>query len=175
MVRKNILVFALTLFVTIFISGCLITRSESDCTKLENEAWYDSWKVGEVSMCWQEVAISKALKSDSDGAITACENAGTPSSGLIQYAPSFAESNSNSCYSDIAAILHNETICDRIETQLIQGDIGPLSELWGSAKNKCKERAKQKGEKLTLCGSTAAFILVPLLILLSFYRKKQPG
>lgn len=153
----------LMFFIFFFLSGCIVTKSETECQDLESRNLMNNLAWGEVAMCYHEVAVVYALKKERLAAIHACDKIYTGNElGWIE------TSERNSCYSDIAEILPDDTICENIKTSRFEDPINIF-------KTQCKEKAKKKMNSMTkrsLC--TTIFIFIPLVFLFySYYNKKS--
>lgn len=168
MVRKIPVVFAFAAL--LLFAGCLTTKDEADCEALTEKSFLNNLSWGEVSMCYHEVAVGYALKNDSANALAYCGDV-NPSGGFVE------KSEQNNCYSDIAQILRNETICDNIQTSFAEEPVGDFSvasyNVTKSYLTLCKEKSQPRSVSANLCTSTA-FMLAPLLFALySYYKKEQ--
>lgn len=169
MVKKNAFVFALILLGIIFISGCLVTRTQAECDGLKNGVSAgETLKAGEASMCYHELAISYAIKNESMNAIGACGEAGDTTN--IPIASSIAKANMNSCFAEIAELLHNSTICEeKIEMTVADPDM-PFGAVFTSFRDECKRKAEASNYKIQVCGSATAF-LIPIILVFLARRK----
>ncbi len=153
---KGKIFLALGMLTILLISGCLATKEESECQNLKSKAFTETWRVGEASMCYQELAIQYALNGDTEGAVEACMEAGN-TTNLVS---SFAEANKNNCFSDIAAITHNETICNYISTGILEEPIGGV---WSSYTEECKKKVTEYNYDLEGCGGFFPAVILPLI------------
>ena len=149
--RKYFLAIFLILLICIS-NAVLGFKKESDCGDyLANN------QLGELALCYNEVAVSYASLGDKAHAEHYCTR--------IQSVPSvYAESQANNCFADVARILKDNSTCNMITQNQYQ------QVLTGGAVTQdiCNQNANKQLEK-PMC-STVLIILLPLLGGLFFFR-----
>lgn len=163
MVRHQLV---LLVFLALFFSGCLATKTEAECDALVVESVTETWKAGQAPMCYHELAVQYAIMKDSANAIDACENSAT----AAPLASPFAHSERNNCLAEVAEILQDEDVCDFIDTSFADEPLNPIGGLWNSYVDECKKKANATQE-VTVCGTTYALLALPLLLLVARYKQ----
>lgn len=165
------------LFVLVFFSGC-ITNEEQLQKKIEEcRTLNQLLKTGEIATCYHEVAVSYALKAptkkddirypiEKGHALNACEQIALTKSW-------FVENEQNNCYADIADILNDETICERIVPTGLEKYVNwlPFEKIY-SFKEHCIEKAKPKAQPDICSAAVIPFAILFLALGAGiFYRK----
>lgn len=165
MVKKILFVvlFFALIFALILFSGCLKIKTPANCSDIKHESLFDKARLGEVAMCYHEVAVGQALlKKDKDAALGACENIST---GNI-----VSKAERDNCYIDIAELLKDPTICEEIEPNILEQE--PLKKIMQSRRDLCKQKATKKSDA-KICGGTVSVLFIIPLLFLFFYRKRK--
>lgn len=150
MVKKTLF---LAIAAMLFLAGCLVTKSDEDCSNLKAASIGDKLKVGQLPMCYHEVALGHALKGEKQSAIDSCKKIGETGVAI-------ADNEMNNCFEEVAEAFNDTTICDEIHTTFTQN---PLYMVWDYQKKDCETRAQPKNYDLGLCFIGPLMLAAPLL------------
>lgn len=153
----RLLVAAAAVFLlALFLSGCLYTTQEQECDIIVENGW-------EKATCFHEVAVGMAARGEGANAVSECNKIRTLEAFWVQ-------TEANNCFSDVAEITHNNTICENIQytlTQEVMDDVGL------SYKQECIRKANALLEPYSINICAGAFALLSPVALLAFlgFRK----
>ncbi len=157
---NRILLLVVFASLMLFLSGCLVTKQESECETPP------AYKVGGKAICYNEVAVGYAAKGSPADAIRMCDQIADLDNWMSQ-------AEQNSCYSEIAGILRDQGICERIQTTVAENPVAGITGIWDSYKSQCIENAAPRDYRLNACLGTGAAFVIPLLLFLHYRQTRQ--